>query len=347
MKPNVDYLSRELLAQVSRSFYLTLRVLPSAIREPLSLAYLLARATDTIADTKSLPLSTRLANLRLFRQVLTGNKPQQETLIQIINTTLPYQDNAAEQQLLAQLEACFAWLATLDCADQQDIIQVLTTITQGQLFDIDYFQPSDELVSLQTVAELDHYTYAVAGCVGEFWTKICWRHIPRYINNENSQVQSQALAFGKGLQLINILRDLPQDLQAGRCYLPLIQLQHYKVLPQQLLQQATAVQPVLNFWFKQALDYLHQGWAYVSAIHSRRIRYALTLPILIGLHTLALLMDATYIAQHSPVKISRWQVRRLLMLASLGLVSHKIVDGYYQRLRQRVIDSCTGLLAQE
>ncbi|MCI0869448.1 MAG: squalene/phytoene synthase family protein, partial [Chloroflexi bacterium] len=41
----------DLLKGVSRSFYLTLRVLPGGIREPVGLAYLLARAADTIADT--------------------------------------------------------------------------------------------------------------------------------------------------------------------------------------------------------------------------------------------------------------------------------------------------------
>ena len=41
-----------LLKEVSRSFYLTMRVLPSAIRPQIGLAYLLARTTDTIADTE-------------------------------------------------------------------------------------------------------------------------------------------------------------------------------------------------------------------------------------------------------------------------------------------------------
>ena len=43
-----------LLPQVSRSFYLTIRVLPADLRRPVGLAYLLARAADTIADTRAL-----------------------------------------------------------------------------------------------------------------------------------------------------------------------------------------------------------------------------------------------------------------------------------------------------
>ncbi|MCX7825074.1 MAG: squalene/phytoene synthase family protein, partial [Verrucomicrobiae bacterium] len=52
-----------LLKEVSRSFYLTLRVLPGALRPAISLAYLLARASDTIADTKVVPREKRRQHL--------------------------------------------------------------------------------------------------------------------------------------------------------------------------------------------------------------------------------------------------------------------------------------------
>eukprot|EP01034_Spumella_vulgaris_P003029 gene3029-3914_t len=37
-----------LLRGVSRSFYVSIRLLPGPLREPVAAAYLLARATDTI-----------------------------------------------------------------------------------------------------------------------------------------------------------------------------------------------------------------------------------------------------------------------------------------------------------
>jgi farnesyl-diphosphate farnesyltransferase len=56
-----------LLKGVSRSFYLTLRVLPAGMRDPVGLAYLLARAADTIADTALLSPEKRLEFLLAFR----------------------------------------------------------------------------------------------------------------------------------------------------------------------------------------------------------------------------------------------------------------------------------------
>ena len=50
----------DLLQATLRSFYLTLRVLPAAVRPQIGLAYLLARTTDTIADTELVPLEQRL-----------------------------------------------------------------------------------------------------------------------------------------------------------------------------------------------------------------------------------------------------------------------------------------------
>ena len=54
----------DLLKKVSRSFYLTLHVLPGTVRPQIGLAYLLARATDTVADTDVIPVEERLTTLR-------------------------------------------------------------------------------------------------------------------------------------------------------------------------------------------------------------------------------------------------------------------------------------------
>ena len=58
---------KEILRRTSRSFYLTLRLLPRTMREEASLGYLLARATDTLADASSLDTPRRLEALRSVR----------------------------------------------------------------------------------------------------------------------------------------------------------------------------------------------------------------------------------------------------------------------------------------
>ena len=62
----------DLLKEVSRSFYLTLRVLPKSIRLQIGLAYLLARTTDTVADTEIVSVEQRLKLLQALRERILG-----------------------------------------------------------------------------------------------------------------------------------------------------------------------------------------------------------------------------------------------------------------------------------
>ena len=61
-----------LLRSVSRSFYLSLRILPGPLRDPLTLGYLLARATDTIADTPEPSIAIRTKALRELAAAIQG-----------------------------------------------------------------------------------------------------------------------------------------------------------------------------------------------------------------------------------------------------------------------------------
>src|ERR1700737_3871364 len=69
---SVSVLRGSISAAVSRSFYLSIRLLPRKLRDPVSLGYLLARASDTIADTTEVPIDLRTENLRLLARGIQG-----------------------------------------------------------------------------------------------------------------------------------------------------------------------------------------------------------------------------------------------------------------------------------
>ena len=83
---------------------------------------------------------------------------------------------------------------------------MLATITRGQFLDLQRFGDTTRIVALNSAAELDEYTYLVAGCVGEFWTRICSRHVRKFSRRAINEMTALGIAYGKGLQLINILR---------------------------------------------------------------------------------------------------------------------------------------------
>src|SRR5204862_8216496 len=102
------------------------------------------------------------------------------------------------------------------------IQEFLKTIIGGQIVDLQRVpgETDKELTALSNDEELDRYTYMVAGCVGEFWTKMCVAHVPALRGWNVEEMCALGVRFGKGLQFVNVLRDIPKDLRIGRCYLP-------------------------------------------------------------------------------------------------------------------------------
>lgn len=304
-------LSLELLRQVSRSFYLTLRVLPGSVRGQIGLAYLLARTSDTIADTPLVALEQRLEALRAFRRRILG---QSSTALDFGPLVLQ-QNSPAERLLLEQCESSLSLLARLTPADLKLVQQVLERITSGQELDLRRFAgaSASEIVALRTAEELDDYTYRVAGCVGEFWTRICRAHLFPGARLDDGILLPQSVRFGKGLQLVNILRDLPTDLRHGRCYLPEEKLVEAGLSPTDLLQPTNEprLRPLLEAYLGQARDNLLAGWSYTNALPRRcvRVRLACAWPILIGLQTLQRLRGGKMLAPQPPIKITHREVR--------------------------------------
>ena len=144
-----------LLRQVSRSFYLSLAVLPSALREPIGLAYLLARAADTITDTKLVARKDRLTHLETVRRACAGEPAD---VAGVARACAPHQTHAAERRLLERLPEALARLEALTPADRHEVRAVLATLTSGMIFDLTRFLGEDEteLAAIETLEELDH-----------------------------------------------------------------------------------------------------------------------------------------------------------------------------------------------
>jgi farnesyl-diphosphate farnesyltransferase len=343
----------DLLRQTARSFYLTLRVLPAAVRPQIGLAYLLARTTDTIADTEIVPPAQRLEALQKLRERILGQSSAPLNFGEFARQ----QGLPAEKLLLEKVEASLALLQTLSPADLILVRDVLVTITSGQELDLRRFgsliqstsvnptaatssqrgneklpllgeragvraDSSTKIIALATAAELDDYTYRVAGCVGGFWTKICRAHLFPDARLDEPQFIADGIRFGKGLQLVNILRDLPADLKNGRCYLPLQSLDEVKLRPEDLFLPANTDKftKLYHKHLDQAEAHLAAGWNYTNTLpfSQFRVRLACAWPVLIGLKTIKKLRAANPVELQQRVKISRGEVWRIIFISLLA-----------------------------
>lgn len=309
-----------LLRDVSRSFYLTLRILPAAIRPQIGLAYLLARTTDTIADTQLVPLEQRLGALATLRERILGSRAGSMDFGELAR----HQGSPAERALLDNCEASLSLLQGLSMPDQKLVVAVLQTIISGQELDLRRFEgaSSANIIALRAAEELDDYTYRVAGCVGEFWTGMCRTHLFPTADLDDAFLLSNGVRFGKGLQLVNILRDLPVDLRNGRCYLPLDQLQTRGLKAQDLLEPGneSRLRPLYDAYLELAEGHLVAGWAYTNRLprRSARVRLACAWPLLIGRQTLGLLRAGKVLDPDHRLKVSRREIRRILWLTVLS-----------------------------
>ncbi len=254
--------------------------------------------TDTIADTATIPAASRLTALRALARVIAGELDF-NTVEEPLRDFAAQQRDPAERTLIQNLRGCLDWLTRLAPADRADIRQVLQTIVRGQALDLERFGDLAAVVSLRSAAELDEYTYLVAGCVGDFWTKLGFRRLPPFANRSPGEMSELGVSYGKGLQLINILRDRAADLANGRDYLPADEL------------ATTSVTKIFHRWLDRAEEKIGAGIDYSSSLTNWRVRFATALPALIGARTIALLRAAG--SEASKVKVSRNEVRRILV----------------------------------
>ena len=305
-----------LLKDVSRSFYLTLRVLPGSVRSQIGLAYLLARTTDTIADSEMLSLKDRLEAMHKLRERIGGRIEGPVNLGDV--AMAPSDITDGERALLDHAQMVFDAFDRMAAADRQRIREVLEIIISGQELDLVRFgnAAAANILALNTSDELNDYTYRVAGCVGEFWTRMCRAHVFPHATLDDKFLLENGVRFGKGLQLVNVLRDIPRDLRNGRCYLPARELAEVGLQPSDLLKPASEprFRPVYDQWLARADGHLRAGWEYTNILprNAVRVRLACAWPILIGLRTLERLKVEAVLDPERRIKVCRSEVRRLI-----------------------------------
>ena len=334
-----------LLKSVSRSFYLTLSILPAPMRDPIGLAYLLARAADTIADTSLIEPARRLSLLLALRAAVAGDTDEdtKRAVAQIADEVAGQQALPDEKRLLESIDAALGVLEQLAPDDRAAVRDIVATLTMGMEFDLRTFPSEDSgsVVALRDVPELDRYTYLVAGCVGEFWTKMTYAHLPATFDEPQETVIERGVRFGKALQLTNILRDCSKDLRIGRCYLPAPLLERHALTPAALLEPGASLRarPVLVELMAMALAHYRAAADYTFSIPrlSIRLRLACLWPILIGLETLRLL--AANDAWLDPARISkvrRNDVYRLVAGSTAAVCFDGVLRGWIERMMRDI-----------
>ena len=192
----------QILKETSRTFYIPISILPSGLQEAVASAYLCMRAIDQIEDDPILDHKTKkrlLQNISLTLQSGVDGFP-----LDAFSMVFKGQENSLEEVSLRIREwsilapesvAPRIWDATAAMADRMA-----------------YW--ADRNWQIETEADLDRYTFGVAGAVGLLLSDL-WNWYDGTQSN-----RTQAIGFGRGLQAVNILRNNSEDLTRGVNFFP-------------------------------------------------------------------------------------------------------------------------------
>lgn len=328
----------KLLETTSRSFYPTLKYLPKKIRGQISLLYILARLADTIADSKHGETDVLIDLLSKYNDVAQGRS----TTLPDFSELAEIQTNPHEAELLLNAEDVIKGLEEYSEEDCQRILECLEVIVGGQLLDLQRFGSEKEgggISSLNSNEELDDYTYRVAGCVGTFWSKMSLAHLMTLSPEKEKIFLEKGIQFGKALQMINILRDIPEDLRLGRCYIPTEALAEHGLVPEDLSTDSNleAFRPLYDSYLDLTNTHLEAATEYIRMLPDKqfRLKASCMLPVLIGQRTVTLLRTGNILDSNERIKVTRDEIKSY----ARKLLRALIIPGGVRRLLEKNKDN--------
>jgi farnesyl-diphosphate farnesyltransferase len=337
----------EILPRVSRTFAICIRLLPSDLSHPVSVAYLLCRIADSIEDSPTLSGERKRDLLDQFSRSLTLGGPGTTPL------HATFADPSSDDEFLArEADIVLREFRRLP-GEQQDAIRPwVQEMSAGMAEYAERRSDSSQehIEALTTVEELDRYCYYVAGTVGHLLTELFCLHAGCRDQEQYGKLESLATSFGLGLQLTNIIKDVADDRRRGWVFVPQELCQLAGITPEQLHDERyrDGAQRVMTLLIDKAKVHLLDALEYTTVIPRRQygIRLFCLSALYFAVRTLRLAAsdDRLLDPQHK-VKISRGQVYRTLAMTRLVAPSNTLVRQYFRSLAGSEWDS--ELLAGE
>lgn len=207
----------DLLETTSRTFALSIPVLPEPTRRQVMIAYLLFRVADTFEDAAHWAPELRIEALREFQALLSAYSPEMAERLAAKWSAAGPSPNKDYARLIAEvpfvLEAFFA-------LDREAVASVRAHVIRSAEGMAGFVSRArDGVLLLSDIADLKSYCYAVAGIVGEMLTDLFLLKREE-LASIAPFLRERAATFGEALQLVNIVKDAAVDATEGRSFLP-------------------------------------------------------------------------------------------------------------------------------
>jgi farnesyl-diphosphate farnesyltransferase len=207
----------DLLEKTSRTFALSIPVLPEPTRREVMIAYLLFRIADTFEDAAHWPPESRIEALTDFRELLSGDSRERAEALSARWVEREVSSHKGYRELIAEVPFVLDAFFALSAGAIPPIRAHVSRSAEGMARIVS--RTRDGRLTLQTIQDLKDYCYIVAGIVGEMLSELFLLDRPS-LAPIAPYLRERAATFGEALQLVNILKDSAGDAAEGRSYLP-------------------------------------------------------------------------------------------------------------------------------
>lgn len=350
---------REVLPEVSRTFALTIRILPPRLRESVTIAYLLCRIADVLEDATGLDPSLRISGLESFAGALANPGASAEELSESLDPAdqLPLQDPCSVRLLGGRLAVLRSYSRLPEV--ERDVLSrwiqamalgMSTFVERERRFaaaedaagPFDHLRrAADELpFVLETRDELRAYAYYVAGTVGHLLTELFMLHLGPKAPLPG-RLRDLAEPFGLGLQFTNIIQDIAEDRRRGWSYVPEEIARSHGTTVRRLddPERMSAALQVVGDLVHEAAGYLDRAMEYTLLMPrcAPRIRLFCLWPTFFALRTLVRLWgEEQVVSGVEKVRITRREVRRVIGSTVAASMSDSFLKSLYKAERERL-----------
>jgi farnesyl-diphosphate farnesyltransferase len=331
---DAERFGREILPAVSRTFALSIRVLPGSLGQAVLAAYLLCRIADTLEDEPVLPAEAKAVLLDELARCFDDPAAADAFPTRVEQLT----GEPAHVRLTQHTDLVFVLFRALPPGTQVHVRRWVNEMIVGMRKFVLLYPHG---IRIQNLEEYKEYCYYVAGTVGYLLTDLWHEHAPSIGDAQYRVLREKCRAFAEALQTVNILKDVATDAeQENSIYIPEDLLRahgsnHADILaPDRLRGTRDALATLVQLAWQD----LEGARSYLLLIPRRAvsIRLFCVLPLLFAYATLRDLTGTPQaLAQRTVVKISRREVKSLTLFGFLVILSNRGVAWLADRAMRR------------
>ncbi len=327
---------KEWLQMVSRTFALNIKILSEPLQNTIRLAYLFMRIADTIEDDRAMPPQMRKELLDQFCKCFAPNGPVWSE-IEVFRSLLPASwknESHPDQFLVAHCQLVFEVFAGLPDSLRHPVDDRVREMCTGMVH-YAMQREVDGWFRLQTRQELLDYCYFVAGTVGLMLTELFSARTRFVSAKRKERLRSRSVAFGLGLQLVNIARDIPADWGRRTVFVPQEMCETHGILPEALPDPTRRAQSskVLMDLIRLADHELREAQSYILDLPrtAPRVRLFCLWPLLMAQDTLIKLArhPAAALDPSARIKIGRRRVKFIVYSTMVTCWSNSLLRGQF------------------